>query len=334
MLEGLNSSQPAGKFFSDPDVNKAREFFHQKSRAMVDKRMSVKDAVAAWIHDGDYLAVGGFGSVRLPTAVLHEIVRTRKKNLGFAGHCSTHDFQILAAGQVINRCDISYVVGLELRGMSPNARRFMESGAVQTTEWSNGGLGWRFKAAAMGVSFLPARVMLGTDTERFSSAREVACPYTGQTYIAIPALFPDVAVIHVHEADIFGNARIDGISIVDIDLSRAARRLILTTERIVDTGRFRKDPARTSIPYWQTDAVCLVPNGSYPGEMPYEYTSDEAHIQAWFEAEKDPEKFKAFLDYFIYGTRDFAEYLERAGGQVRLRALAALEPLTRSWEED
>lgn len=320
---------PLGELFMPPDVDGAREFFRQKSRTMVDKRMTVQEAVARFIHDGDYIATGGFGSVRIPTAVLHEIVRTRKHNLGFSGHSTTHDFQILAAGRCIDRCDISYVVGLEMRGLSPNARRYMESGAVRMTEWSNGGLGWRYRAAAMGIPFLPARVMLGTDTERYSAAREIACPYTGQTYLAIPALYPDVGIIHVHQVDQYGNAQIDGISIVDLDLAKASRRLILTAERIIDTDEIRHNPGRTSIPYWLTDAVCLVPNGSYPGEMPFEYTSDEQHFAEWIEAEKSPAALEAFLDRYIYGTHDFEEYLAFCGGEQRLAELRGQEPLKR-----
>jgi len=321
--------EPAVELFMPPDVDGAREFFHQKSRALVDKRMNVREVVAQFIHDGDYIANGGFGSVRLPTAVMHEIVRTGKRNLGFSGHCATHDFQILAASNILDRCDVSYVVGLEMRGLSPNARRLMESGEVRSTEWSNAGLAWRYKAAAMGVSFLPARVMLGTDTQRYSPAKTIECPYSGQTYLAVPALFPDVGIIHVHEADIYGNARIDGISIVDLDLSKASRRLIITTERIVPTDEFRRDPSRTSIPYFLTDAVCLVTYGSYPGEMPYEYTSDENHLAEWVEAEKDAQTFAAFLNRYIYDTRDFNEYLELAAGKQRLAELRAGEPLRR-----
>lgn len=316
-----------------PDVNAAREFFRHKSRAMIDKRLTVREAVERFIHDGDYLAIGGFGSVRIPTAVLHEIVRTHKRNLGFSGHCATHDFEILAAGEVIDRCDISYVVGLELRGLSPNARRFMESGRVKTVEWSNAGLGWRYKAAAMGVPFLPVRTMLGSDTMRYSSAKLIEDPFTGQKLLAVPALFPDVSVIHVHSADMYGNAQIEGVSIVDRDLARASKRLILTTERIVDTEVFRREPWRTSIPYWLVDAVCLVPYGSYPGEMPFEYTSDERHLAEWVEAERDPATFTAFLDKYIYGTKDFEEYLARIGGEERLMELRRLEPLKRSREE-
>src|SRR5207249_7849246 len=112
--------------------------------------------------NGHFLAVGGFGSERLPTAVMHEIPRQNKQNLGLAGHTATHDFQILCAGngtgrgQTLARVEIAYVVGLEARGLSPHARRVMESGAVASTEWTNYALAVRFKAAAMGVPFLPA----------------------------------------------------------------------------------------------------------------------------------------------------------------------------------
>jgi glutaconate CoA-transferase, subunit A len=324
--------QPVGNLFVPPDVDSAREFFRQKSRALVDKRMSVREAVAAYIQDGVYIATGGFGSVRFSTAVLHEIVRTRKQNLGFSGHSTTHDFQILAAGGVIDRCDIAYVVGLEMRGLSPNGRRFMESGKVKTAEWSNAGLAWRYKAAAMGVPFLPTRTMLGSDTLRYSSAKLIECPFTGQTLVAVPALYPDVGIIHVQRADCYGNAQIDGISIVDKDLAQASRRLIVTTERIVSTDEIRRDPARTAIPYWLVDAVCHVPYGSYPGEMPYEYTSDERHFAEWLEAEKDENTFAEFLDKYIYGVETFENYLELIGGQSRLAELRAMEPLKRTWE--
>jgi glutaconate CoA-transferase subunit A len=319
----------SGELFQSPDVEAARAFFQQKSRAMTDKRMSVSEAVERFIHDGDYIAAGGFGSVRIPTAVLHEIVRRKRRNLGFCGHSSTHDFQILADGGVLDRCDISYIVGLEMRGLSPHGRRLVESGALRTTEWSNAGLGWRYKAAAMGVPFLPARVMLGSDTERFSAAKEITCPFTGQTLLAVPALFPDTAIIHVHQADIYGNAQIEGIHIVDRDLARAAKRLILTTERIIPTQVFRQHPEKTTIPYWLVDAVCWSPGGSYPAEMPFEYTSDEPHLAAWVEAEKDSATLDAFLERHIYSTQNFEAYLALNGGEERLNELRAAEPLQR-----
>ncbi len=320
-----------GILFSDPSPDKARQVFADKPRALVDKRRSVSEAVRHLVHDGDYLAIGGFGTNRIPTAVVHEILRQRQQNLGFAGHTATHDFQLLCAGnltgrgQTLARVDIAYVVGIEARGLSPHARRVMESGTVAFTEWTNYALAVRLQAAAMGVSFLPARSLLGTDTFRFSAAKMINCPFTGEVYAALPALYPDVAAIHVHEADIYGNARIRGTSVADLELARAAKRLIVTCERLMPHDVFRGEPNQTAIPYFCVDAVCEVPFGSYPGNMPGEYFSDEAHLRNWLEVEKEPPAYLRFLDEMIFGVRDFHQYLERCGGLPRLQQLRQQE---------
>jgi len=323
MLEIIEEG--SGPLFMDPDADKAREFFKKKSRTLVPKVMSVKEAVEKFVHDGEYLAIGGFGANRIPTAICHEIVRQGRKNMAFAGHTSTHDFQILAAGEVFDRCDIAYIIGLEARGLSPNARRYMESGKVQSCEWTNYAMACRFKAAAAGVSFMPARNVMGTDTFKKSAAKIAKCPFTGKKYILYPALWPDVSAIHVHEADVYGNARIKGISIADLELARASKHLILTTERLVPNEYIRSDPTSTVIPYYLVDAVCEVPYGSYPGNMPYEYFSDEEHLRLWLTKEKNPDEFKEFLNEYIYGTKDFNEYLELCGGIERINNLRAVE---------
>lgn len=316
-----------GPLFTDPDADKAREYFRTKKRAMVNKVMTVSEAVGKFIHDGDYLAIGGFGANRIPTAVCHEIVRERMKNLGFAGHTSTHDFQILAAGEVFNRCDIAYIIGLEARGLSPAARRYMESGKVEICEWTNYAMTCRLKAAATGVSFMPARNILGTDTFKHSAAKVAECPFTGEKYVLYPALWPDVSAIHVHESDVYGNCRIKGISVTDLELARASKRLIITTERLIPNEQIRSDPTATAIPFYLVDAVCEVPYGSYPGNMPYEYFSDEDHLRLWLRVERDPVLFKDFLDRYIYRTKDFNQYLELCGGIDRINQLRATENL-------
>src|SRR5437660_616521 len=293
--------------------------------------MTVKAAVARFVNDGAYLAIGGFGADRLPSAVCHEIVRQKKQNLTLAGHTATHDFQILAAGnltgrgQLIARVDIAYVVGLEARGLSSHARRVMESGEVESTEWSNYSLAVRFKAAAMGLPFLPMRSMLGTDTFKKSPAKEIVCPFTGDKLLAVPACYPDVGVIHVHEADRFGNCRIRGTTVADPDLARASKKLIVTCERLIPNDDIRSDPTRTVIPFYCVDAVCEVPFGSYPGNMPYEYFSDEDHLRKWLRAERDPDEYRRFLDEYIFGVKNFADYLHRCGGLPRLQELRQQE---------
>ena len=125
-------NQGAGQLFSDPSANQLRDVFAAKPRSMTDKLTTIADAVSGLVNDGDYLAIGGFGADRLPTAFVHEILRRRKQNLRFAGHTATHDFQLLCAGNLTGRgktlaaVDIAYVVGLEARGLSPHARRVME----------------------------------------------------------------------------------------------------------------------------------------------------------------------------------------------------------------
>lgn len=322
-----------GALFSDPSAEHARAFFATKSRACEDKLTTVADAVRRLVHDGDYLAIGGFGADRIPTAVVHEILRQGQQQLRFAGHTATHDFQILCAGNGLGRgktlakVDVAYIVGLEARGLSPHARRVMESGEVECTEWTNYTLAVRFKAAAMGVPFLPARSLLGTDTFRQSAAKEIDCPFTNEKLAAIPALYPDVAAIHVPEADRFGNCRLLGTSVADVDLARAAKRLIITCERLIPNEEVRREPTRTVIPFYCVDAVCEVPYGSYPGNMPYEYFSDEEHLRAWMEAEADVEAYKGWLTKYVFGVTEFGEYLNLCGGLPRMQELRRQELL-------
>ncbi len=313
--------------FSDPDCQRAREAFRAKPCARVEKVMDVAEAVRLFVKDGDYLASGGFGGDRIATAALHEVVRQNKQNLSFAGHTATHDFQILCAGnatgrgKLLARVDVAYVVGLEARGLSPHARRVMESGEIEVCEWTNYTLALRLHAAAMGLPFIPARTMLGADTFARSAAKTIACPFTGQHLAAIPALWPDVALIHVHESDPYGNCRVRGTSVSDFDLARAAKKVIITCERLIPTRDIRQDPTQTVIPFFCVNAVCEVPFGSYPGNMPYEYFSDEDHIREWLEAERDETGYQGFLQERLFGVGDFFDYLERCGGLRRLAAL-------------
>jgi glutaconate CoA-transferase subunit A len=321
----------SGPLFVDPSADRLRAALRDKPRALTDKLTTVQEAVARLVHDGDYLAIGGFGCDRLPVAVVHEILRQRKQDLAFAGHTATHDFQLLCAGNLTGRgrtlakVDAAYVVGLEARGLSAHARRVMESGTLEVCEWSNYALAVRLQAAAMGVSFLPTRTMLGTDTFAQSAGKIIECPFTGQTFAALPALSPDIAAIHVHESDRFGNCRIRGTTVADLDLARASKRVIITCERLILPEEIRRDPSLTAIPFLCVDAVCEVPYGSYPGNMPYEYFSDEPHLRRWLEVEKDEAEYLRFLEEYIFGLPDFAAYLQKCGGLPRLQELRRQE---------
>lgn len=320
-----------GELFCNPNPDFSRAFFRDEkrdARSMKNKVMTLSDAIEKYVHDGDYLAIGGFGSNRTPIAACHEIVRQKKKRLGFLGHTSTHDMQILSAGEVYDRIDISYGVGLEARGLSGCSRAYMESGKVAIAEWTNYALTARLKAAAMGIPFLPARQMIGSDTFERSAAVKVSCPFTGKEMALMPALYPDVSVIHVHEADCYGNARFKGIAVSDIELSQATKRLIITTERLVPHSEITRNPDQTLIPFHLVDAVCEVPFGAYPGGMPYEYFSDESNLASWLQAEKDAQQFKAFIDQEIFSVKNHTEYIGLHGGIKRMNELRNKELMT------
>jgi glutaconate CoA-transferase subunit A len=316
------------ELFCDPDPDNARAFFKNKNRGLVNKVTSVEQAVGVHINDGDYIAVGGFGHVRIPTAILMEIVRQKKRNLGMAGHTSIYDSDLLATAGCMDRCDISYVIGYEIRGLSASARRAFQSKDIRKTDWSNGALAWRFAAAAAGLSFIPSRHMLGTDTFKRSAARSITCPFTGKKFAALPALYPDVAIIHVHEADSYGNSLIkDGIMVSDPQLARAAKRVIITCERLISHDEVRANPQATTIPYWCVDAVVEVPYGSHPGNMPGEYWFDEDYFKMYLDTVKTEEGTERFYQEYIYNVKNFEDYIEKIGGVRRMIELRGIEKL-------
>ncbi len=288
----------------------------QKSKALVDKRMSEEAAVSRFLESGMYLGIELYGTVRCPMSVVREMIqqiRTRDiKDLRIAGQ-GCYEQELLVNTGAIKASDWTYT-GLEVYGISPSWRRAVESGSVETVcEWSNAALAWRFKAAGMGVPFLPVQVMVGTDTLRCSSAMVIENPYGEGKVTIVPALIVDLGVIHVSRCDKYGNCQIDGISGFAREMARASKRLIVSAEEIVDTDEIRKAPDRTAIPYFLVDAVVEAPFGSHPGEMAGAYVRDEPHIKSYYTDAKDPEKAQAYMEKWIYGVENHAAYLDLVG---------------------
>jgi acyl CoA:acetate/3-ketoacid CoA transferase alpha subunit len=307
------------ELFVKPDIWGFRDWVHKKkSQAMTEKMMSEKEAVAKFVADGDCMGTELYGTVRAPMSLTREIIRQGKKHLKVAGQGIT-EIDFLLAADLVDTLDITYVAW-EVYGISNVLRRAVESGRVKTADWSNGAMAWRFKAAAMGVPFIPITSMLGTDTFKYSAAKMVECPFTGQKVCLLPALFLDVGLIHVHRADKYGNCQIDGISGFAHELARASKKLIVSAEKIIDTEEIRKYPEQTIIPYYLVDAVVQAPFGSHPGEMCYLYWRDEEHLMKFLEESKDPAKTKEYLDKYIYGVKNQDEYIKLIG-MDRLKSL-------------
>jgi acyl CoA:acetate/3-ketoacid CoA transferase alpha subunit len=314
-----------GELIQPPDLDGFREWNREKkSRALVDKRMTEQEAIARFVTDGCYLGTELYGTVRCPMSLTREVVRQGKKDLRIAGQ-GVMELDLLLGAHLVKTLDITYI-GLEVYGTSSALRREVESGRVEkVVEWSNGGITWRFKATSMGVPFIPVRSMLGTDTLRYSAAKVAECPFTGQKVCLIPALILDVGLIHVHRADRYGNAQIEGISGFAFELARASKRLIISAEEIVDTEEIRRYPERTIIPYYLVDAVVHAPFGSYPGEMVYMYGRDEEQLREWVESFQTEEGTQAYLQKYVYSVANHEEYLALIGQERLAAARAAAE---------
>lgn len=319
----------------DPDENR-KWVEANKPRDMTDKTMTAQEAVSKYVTDGSYLAMGGFGHVRVSMVMIYEMIRRRKKNLIMAGKTAVHDIDLLIGGGCVDRVEVAYAFAHELRGLSPGGRRAVESGRVKVvSEISNAGYQWRFLAAQMGLPFIPTRAMLGTDTLEKSSAKVIRDPFSGKPICLLPAAYPDVAVIHVPRCDKFGNCQIYGTMVEDFELARAARRLIISTEEIIPNDEIRSKPWLTKIPYFNVDAVVEQKYGSHPCQMPLEYFFDEEHIGEWLDLSKSDEGNQKYMDKYVYGTEDFADYIKLIGGEKKMKELVDVEhlrrPMTAPW---
>jgi acyl CoA:acetate/3-ketoacid CoA transferase alpha subunit len=309
-----------GELIQTPDIEGFREWNRtQQSRTLIDKRMSEAEAVQRFVYDGCYIGTELYGTCRAPMTLAREVVRQDVKDLRVAGQ-GVMELDLWLMAGAVKTLDITYI-GQEVFGVSAPLRRQVESGRVEkVVEWSNAGITWRLKAAAMGLPFLPSRVMLGSDTFAYSAAKAVECPFTGEILCLLPALILDVGLIHVHRADKYGNCQIDGISGFALELARASKRLIISAEEIVDTDEIRRYPDRTVIPYFLVDAVVSAPFGSFPGEMPYLYARDEDMLHEWVESSRTEDDSQAYLDKYVRGISDHRAYLDLIGAERLNRA--------------
>lgn len=298
----------------------------KKSMEHRDKRISLKQAIQEGVKDGDYIVFGGMGSVRNPMAAVYEIVRQGIGNLTVGTKGSQHDWQFLTAAGLVTQAEVSYGFADEIRGLSRPSRSAVERGKLKVvSEISNAGFQWRFTAAMKGLPFYPTRSALGTDTLHYSGSKTITDPFTGRPIELLPACFPDVALLHVHRADRYGNCQIDGNIAEDIELAHAAKHVIVTAEKIVPDHVISDRPDLTKIPYFVVDAVVEAPFGSFPNQVPSLYSFDEEHWQEWLDASLTDEGVRQYIEKYIYSTKDHYEFLDKVGGLKRLRELEHIE---------
>lgn len=288
-----------------------------KSRALKSKLMGEREAVERFVADGDYLVFDCAEAMRGPMSLIREIIRQRKKDLWVAGKFTFFIPSMLVAAGCVTKADMGFFLG---RGAVIN--NAVKEGKLKVYEYGNTVLTMRLKAGAMGIPYMPMRILGGTDTFRYSAGKIVTDPFTGDALVAMPALNPDVAVIHVQQSDVYGNARVFGTGIAHVESALASRKVIISTEEIIETDEIRSDPGRTSIPYYVVDAVVHAPFGAYPGECAGYYASDPAGIVAMGAADR-MDGWDAYLDKWVHSVASHDEMLEKLVGMARLREMIA-----------
>lgn len=298
--------------FRVPDPDGYREWVRDhKSRALTSKLMTEQEAVSRFVEDGDYICYDCTYLQRGPSSLVREVIRQKKKDLWVAGKFTWVMVHLLIAGGCASKVDC----GFFLYGKSID--RFVQEGRVQIFEYSNVVMTLRLQAGAMGLPFLPVRSFGGTDGFHHSGAKLIRDPYTGQPLNIVPALNPDVALVHVQQADIYGNARVLGTGIAHQETAMASKKVIISAEEIVDTEEIRRDPGRTSIPYYSVDAVVHAPFGAYPGECAGYYASDPAGVIEVVGATM-ADNIDPYLEKYVYSVANHQEMLEKHVGVAKL----------------
>jgi len=282
------------------------------------KLTSLSEAVRQHVHDGDLVYAAGFTHL-IPFAAGHEIIRQGIKDLILARATPDLIYDQMVAAGCARKVIFSYS-GNPGVGSLKWLRDGIQNGSLEWEEYSHFGMISRLQAGASGLPFMPMRQTGALDLEKANPLyRRVQDPYGGEDVVVVPALHPDAAIVHVQRADSEGNAHIWGILGEQREAAFAAKRVILTAEEIVDEDIIRSDPNRTLIPSLVVSAVCHVPWCAHPSYTQGYYDRDNDFYLRWEEISKDEASVKAYLDEWVYGVKDRAEYLEKLGKETQER---------------
>ena len=288
----------------------------------MDKLRSLQEAISVEVQDGMAVAMGCGLESLIPFAAGYEIIRQKKKGLALIAPISDMQFdQLIGAGCA--RKVIAAWVGNVAAGLGHNLRRALEEGIphpLEMEEHSNFTIGLGLKAAAMGLPFLPTRTVRGSDFGRGEHFHAVRCPFTEEELLAVRAIVPDVAILHVQRADAEGNAHLWGNLGVIKEAAFAAKKVVLTCEEIVDHEVILSDPNRTVIPGFLVSSVVHAPFASHPSPTQGYARRDDDFYFEYHKETRSREGFERWLENWVLGVKDHPGFLERLG-QVRVEKL-------------
>jgi len=307
-----------------------------------DKMMDIATAVRRFVPSGAHLSIGGFTINRNPMAAVYEMIRQGRKNLHLYAHSNGQGVDELIGAGCVSKLEIAYAGSGRFASTCVRFRRAAQRGELRIEDYSNYQMTLRFMAGAMGLPFLPTRSGLGTDivnrwgfeeTLRRSDPRipdrkmaVIENPFgnwaDASRLVLVPAINPDVTILHVQQCDRHGTLRIQGLPFADIEQAKAARAVIVTCETVVESDRLRTDPDRNQIPFFCVDAVVPIRFGAYPTACYRHYDYDPVYLNQYRTFASDEDAYRRYLEEFVYGVSDHAGLLEKVGSQ-RLHAIRA-----------
>ncbi len=320
-----------------PTPDEARKIMVSKSKALKDKRTTLQEAVKTHIKDGINLGLGGFVNTRVPVAAVHEVIRHGARDLTLSMQSNSICCELLAGAMIldpdrvsIKRAELAWW-GYEIIGIAPLLRYLTSNGMIELDDYTNYGMSVRFKAAAMGIPFIPVRDHGGSDMELLNKGTMMECPYTGRNVYLVPACHPDVSLIHVTAADMYGNSRLFGAQCTCAELAMAGTYSIVTAETIISDESIRNYPNLTEIPHPAVDSLVEVPFGAYPGACYGFYWFDMDHIKMFraaseeFRKTGDKTKLKQYYDEYIFGCANHEEFIEKVTDEETRKKLKEMD---------
>jgi len=305
------------------------------------KVMELKDAVKKYVSNGNHICIGGMTIGRNPMAAVYEIIRLRIKDLHIYVHSNGQGLDELIGGNCISKLEVAYGGTGRAAPTCIRFRRAIQNGELKYEDYTNFQMSLRFLAGAMGIPFLPTRSGLGTDiidkwgfTEELrkddpripneklivmdNPFKEWGC----SKVVLLPAINPDIALIHVQKADKYGTCRITGALYADLEQTKASKKVIVTCEELVDTNELRENPNQNQIPGIHVSAVVHLPYGAYPTACYGYYDYDPSYLKEYAKCAKNDQLYRDYVEKYIYGVHCHEEFLKLVGTE-RLQTIKA-----------
>lgn len=300
---------------------------------IADKLMTIEQAVGRFIKDGSQLAIGGFTITRNPMAVAYEIARQRVKDIHIVCHSHGQALDVLIGAGCVKRLEIAYGGNGRYAPTCVRFKKAVQRSEIEFEDYSNYQMTLRFLAGALSIPFIPTKSGLGSDLmnyEGFSGDVRKEEKVANKKYamvqnpfseeedelVLLPALTPDVTILHVQYVGEDGTVRIKGLTFADIEQAKAADKVIVTCEEIVPRSFIRSDPDQNSLPPFFVDAIVKVPYGAHPTAVFNFYDYDPKHLNLYRKMAGDDAMFKEYLDEWVYGVRSWEDYLSKVGAET------------------